>query len=361
MVKKTVAENFEVPSHDANGGGVELPEPAPTGDVHANRAPDQTGNTDGETVVVPGVGPVSRAETLRALLSRLASLPADVLATIADGLPAEDKEDWNVNPSGATDGDQAVNLASIATHEDIQDIFAGQELSEDFKSKAAIVWEATLGARMTVLEAELEEKHQEKIQEAVAQVSESLVEQIDKYLTFTAEQYIQENKHAIETTLRSTVAEEFMAGVLSLAGKFNIQVPETHIDVVEALSNQVEELKAKLNENFDVLVSKEAELKEFRKEKAFSAIAEGLTLTQVEKLKTLSEHVDYADLNDFTTKVTVLRESVSASTLTPGHTVISEGVHDGVQPLSEETQDKGPAVEPEMKKIMEAMKRIQVR
>ena len=355
MVKRTtVKEDFTAASQDAHGGTATLPDPVETGDPFANRnGTDQLSDNERETVDVPGVGDVSKADTLRALLSKLSTLPPEVLARIADEMSLE--TDIESDPSGETNGLQGQNLASIATHENVKEIFAGETLSEAFKEKTALIFEAALGARLTILEAELEEKNQLKIQEAVQNVTEEIVDQIDRYLSYAAEEYINENKATIETSIRATVAEEFMEGVLNLARQYNIDVPESKVNVVEALSNQVEELEVKLTESLDKVIDLTNQVKGFKQEKTLEVASEGLTLTQKERLRALSESVETKSVVDYAKKMQMLKESILATSTPLQSTIRSEVKHDGVPLLESVTTQEST---PEMKKILSALKNI---
>jgi len=355
---KKIVENFDVPGVvDQNGGGAFVPDPVETGDVYANRNnTDQTADTDTAVNDVPGVGEVSvsRAETLKALLMKLSTLPADVLDKIANEM-SEDG-DLSADPASAIDGStQGYNLSTVATNEDVNEIFAGEELTEEFKTKTALVFEAALGARLVVLEAQLQEQYEVKIQESIEQVTEEIVNQIDKYLSFTAEQFIDENKVVLEATVKSTLAEEFMNGVFDLARKFNVSLPESEVDVVEALTNQINELETKLNEGLEKEIALTNEVKSYKKNEVFDSLSEGLTLTQKERLRTLSENVEVSDVEDYKSKVGILKESVVASNKDPKK-VITETLHHNGIPLMEEVSDEVVINDPEMNSIVAKLK-----
>ena len=353
-MKRNVKEEFTNPVQDMNGGPQVLPDPVNTGDPHAERQADNLDPADTDVVVVPGVGPVNRADTLKALLMYFANLDPLTLSKIANDFDIQ--SDFNATGTNTVNGDVGVNMASISTHEDVNQIFAGETLSEDFKAKTAVVFEAALGARLVVLEAEMEEKHQAQITEAVEAVTEEIVSQIDKYLSYAAEQFTEENKVAIETTVKSTVAEEFMAGVIDLARKYNVDLPENKVDVVEALSTQVSDLETKINEGLTREVTLNTKLKKFEKADIFDSVAEGLTLTQKERLRTLSESIAEADVDTYKSKITILKESVAALTETKPKLVVNEVKPNGVSLLTEE--ENTPISSPEMKAIMSSLKRI---
>lgn len=193
--------------------------------------------------------------------------------------------------------------------EDVEEIFGGDELSEEIKHKASIVFEAAVNARVIVETARLEEEFESLLEEAVDEIRSEVVDNVDKYLSYAVEEWVEENKVAIDAGLKVEMAEDLISGLKGLFEANYIDIPETRVDVVAEMTEQVEELEAKLNEE----IQKNHELKErntsLKVEKAFSDISEGLAETQVEKLRTLVEGVSYDSAKDYRNKLNVIKET----------------------------------------------------
>ncbi len=329
--------NFEN-RFDATGGGVELPKPITQGNAPNLETILSDPNTSEAPIAhIPGEGDVPQSAVLKALIVKLGNLPPDVLAAIANELEAN--TDIEANPTGEVHGNVDQNFASIlSTNEDVEELFAGQDLSEEFKAKAKVIFEAAVGARVAILKLEINEAKESEIAEAIEQVTEEIVDKIDKYLTFAAEEYVSENKVEIEQTIETTVAEEFMKEVYAVASRFNINVPSQDLNVVEDLTSQVDTLTADHNKTLEALVEAKAQLKVFESDKALAESTKDLTATQRERVKTLAENVEYESNEQFRGKLAILVESVTTATAkeAPAANLIVENKEpDGVAILNE--------------------------
>lgn len=198
---------------------------------------------------------------------------------------------------------------TIDMTEHVNALFEGEDLSEDFKAKAATIFEAAV---KQVVEAELvkfESAYAETLEEEVAKINEDLSTKVDDYLNYVVEQWVGENEVAIDSGLRTELTEDFIAGLHTLMVENYIDVPESKVDVVEAMTAKVAELEDKLNEEINNSVNLTKLLNESKKTEVLNQLTEGLTSTQAEKLKTLSEGIEYNDLDTFETKVQTLREN----------------------------------------------------
>ncbi len=348
MPKEITNEEFAAASQDANGGGAFIQEPVATGDAHLNRGADNLDAGDRDTVVVPGVGEVPKAAQLKALLMKLSTLPPEILAQIANEIDAN--SDVEQNPSASTDGMQAGNLASISVKEDIEDMFKGETISEEFKERASVIFEAALGARAVVMRAEIEEAHQQEVETVVESVTNTLVESIDKYLSYAAENYIDENKVEIDASIEATIAEQFMQDVYEVAKKYKIEVPVQNVDVVESLSTQVADLTAKVDAQLNENIELANRIKEYEKKEIVNTVSEGLALTQRERLINLSENVEYESIDDFKHKVEILKENVIAKPSAP-----KQIVADGVPLMENEQQQKVVSNDPIVRETMKLL------
>ena len=194
--------------------------------------------------------------------------------------------------------------------EDMDALLGGENLSEEFVSKATTIFEAAVIARAEEVIAAAEEELEEQFVEAVEQVKEDLASKLDDYLNYMVEEWIKDNEVAMTAGLKAQVVEEFMSGLHNLFKEHYINIPEDQTDVVEELVTRVEELEEELNEQINTSVELSKALNEQLKIEAIHAACEGLTTqTQVEKLKSLAESVEFTNLDEFTEKLETIKES----------------------------------------------------
>jgi len=193
--------------------------------------------------------------------------------------------------------------------EDINALMQGENLSEEFVSKATMIFEAAVISRAEEVIAEAENQLIEQFEVAVEEVKQELAEKVDAYLDYMASEWMTENEVAIESGLRAEITEEFLTGLHNLFVENYIEVPEDKVDVVEELAAKVAELEASLNEEINTNVSLKQELNEQKKIEAIYTACEGLTQTQVEKLKGLAESIEFTTEDEFVSKVETLKES----------------------------------------------------
>ena len=186
---------------------------------------------------------------------------------------------------------------------------ADANLSEEFKEKSAVLFQAALTSRVAVEKNKLEEQYQSNLDEAVEGIRSELVEKIDGYLNYVVEQWMEENQIAIESGLRSEITEDFIAGLRNLFAENYINVPEDKVDLVEELASKVEDLENKLNEEIETNVQYKKQLTEAVKVQLVNEVCEGLTATQVEKIKSLAESVEFSTEEEFKDKLETIREN----------------------------------------------------
>ena len=193
--------------------------------------------------------------------------------------------------------------------EHVNALLEGENLSEEFHAKATTIFEAAVKAKLEEEVALLEQAYAETLEERVSEIMEQLSTDIDNYLNYVVEQWIEENEVAVESALRSELTEDFISGLKSLFAEHYIDIPEEEVQVVEELSSTVEELEAKLNEEIERNVRLTSALNESRKVEIMNIACEGLTSTQAEKLKGLVENVSYTDDDSFIEKISTLKEN----------------------------------------------------
>ncbi len=193
--------------------------------------------------------------------------------------------------------------------EDIDALLSGENLSEEFVTKATTIFEAAVIARSQAIVEEMEAALMEEFEVAVEEVKNDLAGKLDDYIGYMAEEWFKENQLAIESGLRAEIVEDFMTGLHKLFTEHYISIPEEKVDVVEELTGRVSELEESLNDEIKAAVELRKELNEHKKMEAVHAVCEGLTQTQVEKLKALAEGVEFTTEEEFIGKLETLVES----------------------------------------------------
>ena len=212
--------------------------------------------------------------------------------------------------------------------EDMDALLGGENLSEEFVSKATTIFEAAVIARAEEVILAAEEELEEQFAEAIEQVKEDLASKLDDYLNYMVEEWVQDNEVAITSGLKAQVVEDFIGGLHTLFKEHYINIPEDKVDVVEELTTRVDELTEELNEQINTSVELSKALNEQLKIEAVHTACEGLTTqTQVEKLKSLAEGVEFTNLDEFTGKLETLKESYFKSPVnTSGSSALNEEV-----------------------------------
>lgn len=285
----------------------------------------------------PGATPPVSAEPMKTLATQpqqvlgrqdLAQSPEDIntqdYQEIADRIAGKrPNQTFGVNPnatplSSATPGQDPVSVGyneSVTPEqkekmkEDIDAMFSGETLSEEFKEKATIIFEAAVNARVTDIANILESKLVEEFNEAVDSIKEEFSTKIDDYLNYVVEEWMKENEIAIEKGLKSEITEDFMKSLHNVFMEHYIDIPEEKVDLVGELSQKVESLEESLNNEMTKNIELKKLIAEHKKEEIIHTVCEGLTLTQQEKLKTLISGVDYNSDEEFISKVNVIKES----------------------------------------------------
>lgn len=218
-------------------------------------------------------------------------------------------------------------MAKKNMKEDIDALLQGENLSEEFVSKASTIFEAAVISRVEEIAEELQTELEEQFVSAIDELKEDLATKIDDYLNYVVEQWMEENELAIESGLRSEIVEDFIGGLRNLFAEHYIDIPEEKVDVVQEMADRVEELENQLNEQIEMNIEFSKELNEAKKIQAVQAVCEGLTQTQVEKLKSLAESIEFTTEEEFSDKLSTLKEAyVSKSVKSAEKSVLEEGV-----------------------------------
>lgn len=213
--------------------------------------------------------------------------------------------------------------------EDVEALFAGEELSEDFKLKAKTIFEAAVKAKVDSEIARIEEAYAETLEEQVQSIQEELSSNVDDYLNYVVEQWVSENEVAIEAGLRSELTEEFISGLRNLFAEHYIDIPEDKVNVVEEMTAKVEELEAKLNEEIDRNVALNKVINESKQFEILVDACDGLTDTQAEKLKSLAEGIEFTSADEYAQKVSIIKESYFTTSVKSENVLDNNDVEEG--------------------------------
>ena len=193
--------------------------------------------------------------------------------------------------------------------EDVDALVAGEELSEEFRVKAATIFEAAVTSKVNTEVAALQEAFEATLTEEVEKVQTELAEKVDDYLTYAAESWMKENALQIEHGIKTEMAESFFNGLKGIFLEHNFTVPEEKFNLLDGMAGELDEMEAKLNEQIDANVALNKRVGEFIKMEIVNECAAGLAETQKEKLASLAEGVEFETEEDFRNKVETIKES----------------------------------------------------
>lgn len=215
---------------------------------------------------------------------------------------------------GETLDEETEETLQYSFNEDLDALVSGSELTEEFRDKAKLIFEAALTAKVNEEVAIMSEAYEQAYAEAVSELRTELSEQIDSYLTFVAEKWVEENALAIDNGIKAEIAENVMNGLKNLFVENNLDVPEEKYDLVDDMVVNLDEMEAKLNEQIEVNVEMHKKLGGYIKNGIVSEVSVGLAETQKDKLQSLSEGVEFTTEDDFRNKIETLKESYFSKT-----------------------------------------------
>ena len=242
----------------------------------------------------------------------------------------ESKEDEVVAESSEEEVAPEINV-----EEDVEALLQGEELSEEFQAKAKTIFEAAINSKVATIKEELEQENSKKLEEEIESKKVELTERVDSYLEYVAGEWLQENELAVEAGLKTEMTESFLEGMKSLFEEHYVSIPEDKYDVLENMVNKLDEMESKLNEQIESNVALNKRLAESKSDGILSDVAEGLAITQKEKLASLAESVEFESEQNYREKLVTLRESYFPSTAPSAqrdnNEVLSEGTESPVK------------------------------
>lgn len=355
--KKNIVEDTQLDEFTSSSGNDALPSPTSSGS--ASRPADKS---TGET----SYSMSTKAEVLAALMHDLQARGKDELFDIykahtsANNSRPADKGGSGETYDGTTHAPTAVkpsfqsttpHTQAINAKEDVSEIFGGAELSEELMTKAATVYEAAVNSRIAIVEARLEEQFTEALQEAIDLVHEEVVESVDKYMSYVAKEWMEENQLAVDNGLKAEMAEELLLSLKETFESNYITVSEEKTDVLADMAEEIENLKARLTEEVDARIALESELEESRITDLVAEMTEGMTVSQKEKFMSLAENISFSSVDEFSSKVETIKETYFSD---------KSVSNAAAEPLTEDftMAEEEKAVPAHMKAYVESLSRI---
>ena len=266
------------------------------------------------------------------------SLPKDLKS--GDEVEVEDSQEVMAEEPTETPEEVVSEQETIEVNieDDVNALLGGEELSEEFREKAKVVFEAALNSKVAQIQEILEAEQQEKISEAKAEMRTSLTERVDSYLEYVSEEWMTENQLAIEHGLKTEMTESFLGGMRSLFEEHYVSIPEEKYDVLESMVEKLDDMETKLNEQIEKNVGLNKRLAESEADGILSQVSEGLASTQKEKLATLAESVEFGSDEEYREKLETLKESyfpkAAPTAKSSSPQTLSEGVDSTPEPVS---------------------------
>jgi hypothetical protein len=250
----------------------------------------------------------------------------------------EDESDEDESDEDEDDEDEELE-ETFDVDQDVQALVEGEELSEEFKDKAKLIFESALRSKVGEIRDALEEQYQaayeQRLCEEVELMKETLEERIDSYLEYVADEWMQENTLAVEYGIKEQLTESFLSNLKNLFEDHYVQLPEEKYDVLENMVEKLDEMETKLNEQIERNIQLNKRLSESVADRIFDEVSDGLATTQKEKLASLAESVEFESEREYREKMETLRESYFP-TKTASPNAQPETLSEGVVSLNED-------------------------
>ena len=293
---------------------------------------------------------------------KLGAMPMTKVAGAVAEEAGDDDEDEDLIDE---DEDQAMSLdekramirakmKDMSCKEDVDAMFSGQDLSEEFKEKVTTIFEAAVIARAVTVVEELEAQILEGAAETVEEIKLELEEQMSAYASYVAKEWLAENQVAVQAGLKAEIMEEFIDGLRGLFVEHNINIPDEEVDVVEAMAEEMAELQEQLNKALNLNVELVEAINEASKESIVYSVCEGLTATQAEKVKALAEGVEFTTEGEYQGKVELIKESYFNGKVKQPYVQSSVAAK---EMLAEQSSDYTETSSPLMEKYVSAISR----
>ena len=285
-------------------------------DDDGEKVADDTEASDDQEAPVEAAAPKTKVGMINAMMDAVKGKKKDELAAsygkIMASLKVEGFEAEEVSEEIETQSIKEIRQISaedVVVSEDVEAMFSGQDLSEDFVSKATTIFEAAVVSKVNEILESVTVDFEAELEAEKTTISESLSTRLDDYLEYVAEEWMQENELAVEQGIRAEIVENFMTGLRGLFTENYIDIPEEKVDLVDELASKVTDLESSINEEMERNIVLRKELIESQKSVILSAACGSITESQAAKLKSLSEGVEFEDQESFAAKLEVIKEN----------------------------------------------------
>ena len=356
ILEQTAEELEEEQQAVAESSGEEILDEAKT------KVKEEDEEEEGEEEVEEAVSvPKTKAGMIKALYDQLSAMKKSDLSDsfskiMGSTLTEEDEEDEEEEEEKPVESKKLKKEdLEIDIKEDIEAITNGEDLSDDFKTKASTIFEAAVTAKV-ISEVnqrvdELETNYNIEMTEAKEEHLSTITEKVDGYLNYVTEEWMKENELAVEKGIRSELVEDFMTGLKNLFTEHYIDIPEEKVDLVDDLFEKVEELEQKLDESINTSVDIKKELAEYKKAETLREVSEDLADTEKEKLGKLADGIDFEDKSQYSEKLEVIKENYFPKQQ-------SETITEELENTEEEQDSSESSTDPVMSRYVSSLTRF---
>ena len=336
VAPKTKGSNSKIKQqpHDMQKpqGGPTASAPTTKGDAKSVKV-EETEEVEEEVEEIKEM-PKLKSEILQGLVDHMKGLKKEDLAKLygsqileQDDEEEEDDEDGEEEESEEKKVkkesiDQIVDGLDVS--DDVTALVDGEELSEEFKTKAATIFETAVKSKVRVELEKIQEENDKVMEDMAESTMNDIVEKVDDYMNYVVEQWMEDNQLAIERGLKGEIAEDFISGLKNLFEDHYIDVPDEKYDILEANLTKIEELEEKLNKQMEENVQLKKQKGELVKESMISDVADGMTDTETEKFQSLVEDVEFSDEETYKGKLQTIRESYFGTSEVKTENVLTE-------------------------------------
>ena len=275
--------------------------------------PENNSPTDDSNKLKDPAGEGSYAANLKSVKGVMAKSKMEEVETEEEVIAEDEIAEEEVVAEEEVTEEEVTELPEITDEVDIDDdvnaLLGGQELSEEFREKAKTIFEAALKSKVTELREAMEAHYEAKLVEEVEGMKDELIERVDSYLEYVADEWLQENALQVERGIRTEMTESFLEGMRGLFEEHYVSIPEDKYDVVENMVDKLDEMESKLNEQIEKNIAITKSLSEATGGNILSDVSEGLSSTQKEKLASLAEGVEFESEESYKEKLETLKES----------------------------------------------------
>ena len=275
--------------------------------------PEKNSPTDDSNKLKDPAGEGSYAKNLASVKGFMSKTKKEEVETEEEVVAEDQTSEEEVVTEEEVTEEEVTELPEITDEVDIDDdvnaLLGGQELSEEFREKAKTIFEAALKSKVTELREAMDAHYEAKLVEEVEGMKDELVERVDSYLEYVADEWLQENALQVERGIRTEMTESFLEGMRGLFEDHYVSIPEDKYDVVENMVDKLDEMESKLNEQIEKNIAITKSLSEATGGNILSDVSEGLSSTQKEKLASLAEGVEFESEESYKEKLETLKES----------------------------------------------------